>query len=190
MNDDRLTRVEERSLAEEVLFAGSERAFRELYRHHTPRLYQTVLRLVGGVENDAEDVVQETWIRAVAGLEGFRWEARFRTWLTGIALNVCRARWRKRKGREIIGPETADIPVQPPDPDAHIDLERALALLPPGYRVVLVLHDLEGFTHAEIGERLGISSGTSKSQLFRARRTVRRLLSPEDEDEPRQEMNR
>ena len=66
-----------------------------------------------------------------------------------------------------------------PDPrESRIDLERAISLLPPGFRTVLVLHDIEGFKHAEIAERLGVTEGTSKSQLFSARRAMRRLLDP------------
>ena len=81
-------------LAERIVSGGDESAFRELYRRHTPRLYQFVLRVMGGDELEAEDVVQDTWLRASRALGGFRWESRFETWLTGIGLNLCRNRLR------------------------------------------------------------------------------------------------
>jgi RNA polymerase sigma-70 factor (ECF subfamily) len=167
--------VTDRQLAEAVLADGDEGAFRQLYQRHTPRLFQFVMRLLGGVELDAEDVVQETWIRAVKHLDGFRWGSRFSTWLTAIGLNVCRELWRKRNGRDLDwNVDTVEAPRVASD--ERIDLERAISALPAGRRTVLVLHDLEGLTHEEIGERLGISAGTSKSQLFCARRSMRELL--------------
>ncbi|HEY0154459.1 MAG TPA: RNA polymerase sigma factor [Longimicrobium sp.] len=167
----------DRALADALLLDGDERAFRELYQRHTPRLFQVVLRVVGGAEHDAEDVVQETWIRATEKLGTFRWEAAFGTWLTGIGLNVARQLLRRR-GRWV---DLDDVPEPwrpPPHDGERIDLERAIALLPPGYRAVLVLHDVEGYRHEEIGEMLGVSAGTSKSQLFNARRSLRQALEP------------
>jgi RNA polymerase sigma-70 factor (ECF subfamily) len=167
----------DRQLAAWLVEGGDERAFRELYRRHTPRLFQFVLRLMAGAEQDAEDVVQETWLRAVGALDGFRWESSFSTWLTGISVNVCRNLWRRRDGRDLEWDPTRVAPKQELDHPERIDLERAIAALPSGYRAVLILHDLEGLTHAEIGRRLEISAGTSKSQLFAARRAMRTLLS-------------
>jgi len=166
----------DRELADRVLSIGDEAAFRELYRAHTPRLYAFVLRILGGDERDAEDVVQETWIRAVEKLGQFRWEARFGTWLTGIGLNISRNLIRRKTRRR----ETSERPVQAlgarrPD-DERIDLERALGLLPAGQRHVVVLHDVEGWKHREIADRLGVTEGTSKSQLFAGRRALRALL--------------
>jgi len=165
-------------LAERIVGVGDESAFRELYRRHTPRLYQFVLRVMGGDELEAEDVVQDTWIRATRNLAGFRWESRFETWLTGIGLNLCRNRLR-RGGRWQDLDEDRLRRVEAPAGEDRIDLERAISLLPAGYRAVLILHDIEGFKHAEIAERLGVSSGTSKSQLWSARRHLRRLLGPD-----------
>lgn len=164
-------------LAERVVSGGDESAFRELYRRHTPRLYQFVLRIMGGDELEAEDVVQDTWIRACRNLAGFRWESRFGTWLTGIGLNLCRNRLRS-SGRWTDLPAEARGSAGAPPTDSRIDLERAIALLPAGFRTVLVLHDIEGFKHSEIAERLGVTEGTSKSQLWSARRAMRRLLEP------------
>jgi len=167
----------DRGLAEQVL-AGDELAFRHLYRRHTPRLYLLVLRFVGGIEADAEDVVQETWLKAVEALRRFRWEASFGSWLTSIGLNVAREalRRRGRRGEETWNDE-ADLPAPAPlDRVESVDLDRAIRGLPDGYRTVLLLHDVEGYRHEEIAERLGISVGTSKSQLFHARRRMRVAL--------------
>ncbi len=167
----------DRELAERVVRLGDEAAFRILYRRHTPAVYRFVLRLVGGNEQEAEDVVQETWMRAARGLEGFRWQSALRSWLSGIALNRVREMARKKKRSLVEVDAEWEFPDAGSDPGARIDLERALELLPPGFRTVLVLHDVEGYTHQEIGAQLGITDGTSKSQLHGARKAMRRLLN-------------
>ena len=168
----------DRRLAERVL-AGDEGAFRLLYRRHTPRLLVLALRLLGGEQADAEDVVQETWIKAVERLDGFRWEAELGTWLHAIGANVAREALRRRgTRREVEWPEDEE-PAATPAPAERIeslDLERAIAGLPAGYRTVLVLHDVEGWTHEAIAGELGVTPGTTKSQLHRARRAVRAAL--------------
>ena len=180
--------IDDRELAARVQ-AGDEAAFRALYRRHTPRLWPLVLRMLGGsgARPEAEDVVQETWIRAVEALDGFRWESAFSTWLVGIGLNCAREQLRKRRRRN----ETSTDGIldrlgdgRPPDTEQRLDLEDAIAGLPDGYRTVLILHDLEGYTHPEIADRLGIAVGTSRSQLHHARRTVRELLTPTPEERP------
>jgi RNA polymerase sigma-70 factor, ECF subfamily len=158
---------------------GDERSFVLLYRRHTPRLLQVVLRIVGGAVDDAEDVVQEAWIAATAALEGFRGDASFRTWLTGIAINRCRVLLKKRGRWTDIGDSETAIPAAGVWSGERVDLERAISLLPAGYRTVVVLHDVEGYTHDEIAALLGVASGTSKAQLFHARRALRALLEPE-----------
>ena len=172
------------------LFSRDEAAFRALYGRHAPSLWRMALRLARGVEEDARELVQETWVRAARRLEGFRWESSFRTWLVGIALNCAREQGR-RAGREIavedvealtpvgIPSISVSAPVAMSGPSAvePIDLERAIDALPGGYRRVLVLHDLEGYTHEEIGRLLGVEPGTSKSQLHRARARVRARLA-------------
>lgn len=176
----------DRALAEQVL-AGDELAFRQLYRRHTPRLFLVVLRLVEGVEEDAEDVVQETWLKAAERLGSFRWEAAFASWLTAIGINVARETLRGRgRRREVDLPEdherlrtSGPAPLAALDP---VDLERAIRALPEGYRTVLLLHDVEGYRHEEIAERLGVTAGTSKSQLFHARRALRAALGDERKD--------
>lgn len=166
----------ERDQVEEFLKRRDERSFRRLYRAHTPPLYQTALRLAAGVEDDAAEIVQETWIRAVQRLGAFRWESGLRRWLTSIAVNCFREMVRRRsrtvadEGIEIVDLNAARAMRGAID---RVDLERAIAQLPAGYREVLLLHDVEGYTHEEIGALLDIETGTSKSQLSRARKAMR-----------------
>ncbi len=171
---------DDRALAAAVARDGDEAAFRALYRRHTPRLHLLLLRVLGGDEADAEDAVQETWLKACRALGRFRWECAFSSWLTGIGLNVARSRLRRR-GRHQPLDEVAErvpSPGAPPPCEGRLDLERAVAALPDGCRTVLVLHDIEGMKHHEIARRLGIAEGTSKSQLFAARRLLRARLTP------------
>ena len=172
--------VSDRRLADAVLRDGDKLAFREPADHrHTPRLYAFTLRLLGGAEAEAEDVVQETWLRATGALADFRWGSKLETWLTGIALNLCRETFRRRSRRGETPWWDGAAPARPPGRhEDRVDLERAIAALPDGYRAVLVLHDVEGFTHEQIGAQLGITAGTSKSQLYHARRAVRAALAP------------
>lgn len=163
---------------ERVVRGGDERAFRELYRRHTPRIYALVIRILGN-ETDADDVIQETWLRAINSAPRFRWEASLSSWLSAIALNCARGLHR----RERRWPTTEVSPDTPArgrwdSTDASIDLERAMERVPPGYRAVLTLYEIEGRPHEEIAERLGIAVGTSKSQLHHARRFLRGLLDP------------
>jgi RNA polymerase sigma-70 factor (ECF subfamily) len=171
---------EDRRLADAVLASRDEAAFRRLYRRHTPALYRLALRLGGGDEPWAEELVQRAWVRAVERLGGFQWRAAFRTWLSGIAVNCARESWRERRLSLEVGwpAETPAVAAAGADPADRVDLERAIAGLPDGCRQVLVLHDIEGFTHEEIAGMLDIEPGTSKSQLFHARRRLRERLSP------------
>ncbi|NOT06968.1 MAG: RNA polymerase sigma factor [Gemmatimonadales bacterium] len=165
----------DRELADAVEQRHDEAAFLGLYRRHTPRLYQMLLRVVE-VRADAEDAVQETWLRAIAALGSFRWESAFQSWLIGIGLNVAHAMVRARRDD---APLPAELPAGASGaPETRLDLERALGRLPAGQRTVLMLHDVEGWTHEEIGRQLGMAPGTSKSQLFDARRGLRALLNP------------
>lgn len=173
--------LDERRLVRRFL-AGDERAFDLLYDRHAPAMYQFALRLMGGREHDAEDVVQDAWLRASDALWAFRWRSQLRTWLMGVTLNCAREALRHRQrsipaaGPAGIGPERLGGSSEMPD----VDLERAIEALAVDLRLVLILHDLEGFTHAEVGERLGIAEGTSKSRLSRARRQVRDTLTAEE----------
>jgi len=161
-----------------VLRDRDDRAFGRLYDRHTPVLYGLALRLLGGDESAAQDVVHETWMRAVPRLSAFRWEATLRTWLGAFVVRVARE-MERRSGREPL--PLLDDAVGSDDARLRgvfdrVDLERAIAELPPGFRQVLVLHDVEGFTHQEIAGLLDIVPGTSKSQLARARAALRRAL--------------
>ncbi|HEX9610313.1 MAG TPA: RNA polymerase sigma factor [Gemmatimonadales bacterium] len=171
--------VADRELAARVMGERDEAAFRALYRRHAPGLYRFALRLSGGLAMEAEEVSHDAWIRAVRALPGFEWRSGFATWLRAIAVNcwreLARAAAKQGTALELVNPAVLDsnlgaIP-------ARVDLERAVAELPPGYREVLVLHDVEGFSHDEIAGLLGIESGTSRSQLFHARRALRRALA-------------
>jgi RNA polymerase sigma-70 factor (ECF subfamily) len=162
-DDDLLTAVARRE----------EAAFRTLYRRHTPAMHAVALRLLARNRTEAEDVIQEAWLRAVRGLAGFRGDSTLRTWLVGIAIRCALETARRRPAvewTEALASRThaASVP--------ELDLEWAIAGLAEGYRHVLVLHDVEGYTHAEIAGLLNISEGTSKSQLSRARAIVRRQL--------------
>jgi RNA polymerase sigma-70 factor (ECF subfamily) len=169
------------------LAALDEGAFRDLYRRHTPSLWRTALRMARGDEQEARDVVQETWLRAVRRLPTFRWESSLRTWLVSIAIH-CAHEHSRRAGRWIpVEDVDAVMAVAMESPTIGgpasvdpVDLARAIEALPDGYRSVLVLHDIEGYTHAEIGRALGIESGTSKSQLHRARAWVRGHLATKE----------
>lgn len=157
--------------------AGEGRAFEALYDLHAAAMYQMALRLLGGRQRDAEDTVQEAWLRAAAGLGGFEWRSRLRTWLIGITVNCARElmRSRLRSGADRLDEKigATSVPPEVADPD----LERAILALSPEARFVLLLHDLEGYSHAEIAARLGIEEGTSRSRLSRGRALVRAALS-------------
>ncbi len=181
--------ISDRELTELVMERGDEGAFRELYQRHTPHLYQFALRTLGGNEHDADDVVQEMWIRAIEKLGQFRWESDIRGWLSGIALNLCRGLFRRRDRNWLEVREEMIVSESSDDRSDMIDLERAIRLLPEGYRTVFVLHDVEGYRHDEIAHMLGTSTGTSKSQLFHARRAIRRVLSGHVEPQVRTDKN-
>lgn len=155
---------------------GDEQAFRTLYERHTPRLEMTLQRLLGPWRQDVDDVVQETWLAACRGLHGYRGDARFSTWLTSIGVRTTLNHLGRRGDRETEILEEIPTPLAN-GPASGIDLERALAALPDRQRVVVVLHDVEGFTHEEIGAQLGIAAGTSKATLSRARQALRLALS-------------
>jgi RNA polymerase sigma-70 factor (ECF subfamily) len=161
-----------------VLRDRDDRAFGRLYDRHTAALYGLALRLVGGDEAAAQDAVHEAWMRAVPRLAEFRWEASLRTWLGAFVVRLARERWRRLAAEPLPLPDhgTATDDARLRGVFDRVDLERAIAALPDGFRQVLVLHDVEGFTHEEIAGLLDIVPGTSKSQLARARAALRRAL--------------
>lgn len=157
---------------------GDGPAIRSLYERYAPRVY-AVVRRIAGDDDLAQDYAQEAWIRAIRALPTFRGDARFSTWLHRIAVNSALQALRKaetRQKRE--GPMPETIAITPKSGDVLLGdrLERALDQLPVRMRKVLILHDVEGYTHDEIGELLGVAAGTSKSQLFKARGKMRTLL--------------
>ena len=157
--------------------SGAESAFRELFRRHTPHLLQFVTRVLGASRADAEDVVQDTWLRAYPALVTFRSESSFSTWLCSVGLRAAIDSMRRGKRHETETLFDDNAIANAPSTEDRMDIETAIAQLAPGYRMVLVLHDVEGFTHEEIGSQLGIAPGTSKAQLFKARRVMRALLT-------------
>ncbi len=174
--------VDEDSSLVRAAAAGSVAAFETLYRRHVGRVHGVIWRLVGGVTAQAEELVQETFLRAWQRLDGFRHESRFSTWLHRLAVNTAlmdlrSARARPEGSSVSLDAEALTLPAAAATP--HLDLERAIQALPPRARAVLVLYDIEGWQHEEIGEQLGIASGTSKAQLHRARSLLRRALEDE-----------
>jgi RNA polymerase sigma-70 factor (ECF subfamily) len=175
----------DRALVSRFLERRDEGAFDALYHRHTPRMYGLALRLAGGEEVEAGELVQEAWVRAIARLGAFRGESRLSSWLCGICANVWRERVRRARPEIALdaAPELA-APGPPPGrapPHEALDVRRALERLAPGYRAVLVLYGIYGYSHAEVAELLGISEGTSKSQLLRGRRALRIALLDEEE---------
>jgi RNA polymerase sigma-70 factor (ECF subfamily) len=158
--------------------------FEELYRRHYRRVYSICLRMTGNVA-ESEDLTQEVFIQLYRKLGSFRGEAAFSTWLHRLTVNHVLMHFRKRSVRSELTTDDGEIP-ESVDPETinpesmpivdRIALESAIAELPPGYRSVFVLHDIEGYEHEEIATLLGCSSGTSKSQLHKARLKLRRLL--------------
>jgi RNA polymerase sigma-70 factor (ECF subfamily) len=166
-------------LVRRFLARRDETTFRALYRRHTPRLYLLALRLVGGARSDADDAIQETWVRACAALPEFGWRSSLGTWLGGFVVNCCREILRRRLvSLDDDALEDAAAPV-PPRPEGGDDVEALIARLPARCRAVFVLYAFEGCTHEEIAERLAIATGTSKHQLYRARQTLRGWLGGE-----------
>jgi RNA polymerase sigma-70 factor, ECF subfamily len=159
---------------------GDASAVRVLYERHSQRVYAVVRRMAGD-DTLAEDWAQEAWLRAIRALPAFRGDAQFSTWLHRIAVNSAlhgrRSRERKA-GRETVMDDGFAARSDSGDALLRLRLEQAMDRLPEGMRRVLVLHDVEGFTHEEIGEMLGINPGTCKSQLFKARAKMRGLLFP------------
>jgi RNA polymerase sigma-70 factor (ECF subfamily) len=175
---------DDRTLVTAILAAGDEAAFRTLFRRHSPSLCALARRLLGGAPADADDAVQETWIRTSRKLASFRWDSTFRTWVSGILVNRCREL--RRETRPSFEPPGDDQPALAASNETlRVDLERAIAGLPDGYRTVVVLHDVEGYTHEDIARFLDIDAGTSKSQLSRARRALRAALQEETKHDAR-----
>lgn len=159
---------------------GEPAALRAIYDRHAERVWSVVRRLAGD-DAMAEDWAQDAWIRVFRALPAFRGEARLSTWIHRIAINVA-VDGQRRRAREVaaeaLDEETTSQAATPHrDVELGVALERALDGLPAGMRQVLVLHDVEGYTHEEIGAALGVAAGTSRSQLFKARARLRDSLA-------------
>ena len=161
---------------------GEVPAFETLYRRHAGRVHGVIGRLVGGHGARAEDLTQEAFVRAWQALPAFRFESAFSTWLHRLAVNTALMELRSRAGGEALETDDAALDVHPEADSAGqrtalaMDLERAVATLPPRARAVLVLYDVEGWKHEEIADALGMAIGSSKAQLHRARRLLRDRL--------------
>ena len=163
--------------------AGNAAAFDELYQQHAARLYNLAYRMAG-TANDAEDLLQDIFLLAYRKLGSFRGESSLGTWLYRLGMNHCLDVLRSRQSRmgqhtDSLDEEGAAEPAALPALGAvsRIDLDRAIGKLPHACRAAFLLHDVEGFGHHEVGAILGISEGTSKSQVHKARLRIRAYLT-------------
>ena len=155
-------------------------AFEELYRDNVGRVHAVCVRMAGDAAL-AEELTQDVFVRAWQKISSFRGDSAFSTWLHPLTINVALSERRSRRRRLARVMPTDDLtpferPQRPAGPEAGLDLERALDVLPDGARAVFVLHDVEVYKHQEIGELIGVATGTSKAQLHRARRLLREAL--------------
>jgi RNA polymerase sigma-70 factor, ECF subfamily len=158
---------------------GDRRAMEALYHRFKRRVFSMVARIAGPQE--AEEVSQEVFMRIYRGLLKFRGDSALDTWVYRLTVNAAVSHISRRPARAEGEEALAQVPSlegPPRDPRLCARLEDALRELPPGYRAVLVLHDVEGLSHEEIAEILGCRVGTSKSQLHKARGRMRELLGP------------
>jgi RNA polymerase sigma-70 factor (ECF subfamily) len=160
---------------------GDESALRALWTRHAPHIDMVVRRLVGFDQDLAEDIAQEVWIQIFRALPGYRGDSQFSTWAHRIAvnrtLNALRRTRRLAAIETTVEEDTASVEMDTERSFVAASIESATAKLSPGARTVFVLHDVEGYTHEEIAQELGITSGGSKSQLFKARAKLRKLLA-------------
>lgn len=179
---------------------GDAAAFEQLYRLHSRRVYALCLRMVGNPA-DAEDLAQEAFLQLFRKIETFRGESAFSTWLHRMTVNVVLMRLRKKSLPTASLEETTEPDEETGGPRKDIgapdllltgsidrvNLQRCVEQLPPGYKTVFVLHDVQGYEHNEIAEIMGCSIGNSKSQLHKARMRIRELLRETQRDLARQE---
>ena len=172
---------------------GDVAAFEEIYRSHHRRVFNQCLRMTRNV-SEAEDLTQDVFVQLYRKLKTFRGESAFTTWLHRLTINVVLMHFRKsavrpdQKSDQL--PEQFELANRNAGSESsvilnRIYLEEALRQLSPGYRAVLILHDVEGYEHNQISELLGCAVGTSKSQLHKARRKLRQLLKKRVKHQPR-----
>jgi RNA polymerase sigma-70 factor (ECF subfamily) len=168
---------------------GDMAAFEKLYERHNRRVYSLCLRMTQNAA-EAEDLAQEAFIQLFRKIGSFRGDSAFTTWLHRLTVNQCLMHFRKRSVKLERTTEEGETPVQivsgTENPNSmpvmdRIALDNALTQLPPGYRTVFVLHDVEGHEHEEIAKMLGVAVGTSKSQLHKARMKLRKILHARNE---------
>ena len=182
------SRLDEDAAGVRAAARGDVRAFETLYRRHASRIHGVIWRLVGGVQARAEELVQDAFVRAWQTLPSFRFESRFSTWLHRLAVNTALMDLRAAKARpegqldDEAGEEDGWAGSHVESPGLRLDLENAVASLPPRARAVLVLHDIEGWQHQEIADELTMAVGTSKAQLHRARALLRKRLEGQHEN--------
>jgi len=182
-DDNGTPKVTDYALAQKAA-TGDMVAFEQLYERHNRRVYSLCLRMTGNVQ-EAEDLAQEVFIQLFRKIGSFRGESAFTTWLHRLTVNQVLMHFRKRNVKLEQTTDDGETPVQivvgTTNPNQmpvvdRIALDKAIAQLPPGYRTVFTLHDIEGHEHEEISRMLGCSVGTSKSQLHKARMKLRMLL--------------
>jgi RNA polymerase sigma-70 factor, ECF subfamily len=165
---------------------GDASAFEELYRQYAGRLYSLTLRMAGS-QQEAEDLLQDVFLHAYRKLGSFRGDSSLGTWLYRLGMNQCLDYLRGRQARMSQATDSLDeegaaelaAPMSAAPIAVHrVDLERAIGQLPQGCRAAFLLHDVEGFEHNEVAKILGVSEGTSKSQVHKARAKLRALLRP------------
>jgi RNA polymerase sigma-70 factor (ECF subfamily) len=178
---------------------GDAAAFERIYQLHSRRVYSLCLRMVGNTA-EAEDLTQEAFLQLFRKIHTFRGESAFSTWLHRLAVNVVLMRLRKKSLAETSLEEATEPDEESggprrdiggPDPLLsgsidRVNLERAIEQLPPGYKTVFVLHDIQGYEHNEIAELMDCSIGNSKSQLHKARMRLRELLQEELREKARE----
>jgi RNA polymerase sigma-70 factor, ECF subfamily len=160
---------------------GDVDAFEAVYRAHASAIHALCRRMCGE-DGEANELVQDVFVRAWERLPSFRGQSTLATWLHRLAVNVVLEKWRTKKRDALRMIDDADglaIDAEPQqhDPDVLMDVEAAVTRLPAGARTVFVLHDIEGYSHDEIALMTGIAAGTSRTQLFRARRALARVLT-------------
>ena len=158
---------------------GDARAFARLYEEHKGRVFALARRMAGAER--AGELTQDVFVRAWQKLGTFRGEAKFSTWLHRLAVNLIlsrRASWATERARFLDADDTLEgLAARPSGRELGLDFEKAIELLPDGARTVFVLHDVEGWKHEEIARTMGVTSGTTKAQLHRARMLLRRTLA-------------
>jgi RNA polymerase sigma-70 factor (ECF subfamily) len=170
---------------------GDSAAFEIIYRRHSARIYAVCLRIAGNTA-EAEDLTQDAFVQVLRKIRSFRGDSAFSTWLHRIAVNLALMRLRRKPSREVSLEETTGEQSEAaprkelvaPDPELagfvdRVHIQRALANLRPAQKLVVELHDIQGYQHNEIARMLDWTVGNSKSQLHRARTRLRKALQPQ-----------